>query len=272
MRKRKVKALKALFTTTLLVSASNLVHAALYDRGNGMIYDSDLNITWLQDANYAQTSGYSATGQMTWDQAKNWAANLVYDNYDGWRLASAKPLSPPGYGYQQSTDGSTDVGFYNSRSEIGHLYNELGNLYAGSFNDDPTAAGLGFLNTTYSDGGSPPIKFLNVAAPNSIPGIFWEDESFTDNYGYLGKFWFRADIGYQGFSTGFYYCGPSTPCTLEGQAWAVHDGDIANVSSVPIPASALLFISGLIGLMSTKHKNIGALAAVRKTIIFARIK
>ena len=27
--------------------------AALYDRGNGLIYDDVLDITWLQDANYA---------------------------------------------------------------------------------------------------------------------------------------------------------------------------------------------------------------------------
>ena len=29
----------------------------LIDRGGGLIYDTELNITWLQDANYAFTSG-----------------------------------------------------------------------------------------------------------------------------------------------------------------------------------------------------------------------
>ena len=33
-------------------------HAVLVDRGGGMLYDTVLNITWLQDANYAKTSGY----------------------------------------------------------------------------------------------------------------------------------------------------------------------------------------------------------------------
>ena len=33
------------------------VYAALYDRGEGLIYDDVLDITWLQDANYAMTSG-----------------------------------------------------------------------------------------------------------------------------------------------------------------------------------------------------------------------
>ena len=32
--------------------------AALVDRGGGMLYDTVLNITWLQDANYAKTSNY----------------------------------------------------------------------------------------------------------------------------------------------------------------------------------------------------------------------
>ena len=40
----------------LLVSVSG-VYAALHDRGSGLIYDDVLNITWLQDANYAKTSG-----------------------------------------------------------------------------------------------------------------------------------------------------------------------------------------------------------------------
>ena len=36
--------------------------ATLIDRGGGLIYDTVLNITWLQDANYAQTMGYQDVG------------------------------------------------------------------------------------------------------------------------------------------------------------------------------------------------------------------
>ena len=50
--------------------------AALYNRGNGLIYDDVLDITWLQDANYAQTSGYDADGKMSWMDANTWASNL----------------------------------------------------------------------------------------------------------------------------------------------------------------------------------------------------
>ena len=44
-----------------------MVNAALIDRGGGLIYDDVLDITWLQDANYAQTSGYDADGFMNWN-------------------------------------------------------------------------------------------------------------------------------------------------------------------------------------------------------------
>ena len=57
----------------LCLSVSLSANAALYDRGNGLIYDDVLDITWLQDANYAQTSGYDTDGRMTWIEAKAWA-------------------------------------------------------------------------------------------------------------------------------------------------------------------------------------------------------
>ncbi len=47
--------------------------AALIDRGSfadgfggfmNLIYDDDLNITWLGDANFAKTSGFDVDGQM----------------------------------------------------------------------------------------------------------------------------------------------------------------------------------------------------------------
>lgn len=56
-------------------------HAALIDRGNGLIYDSAQDITWLQDANLAG-------GAMNWASATAWADNLVYAGYDDWRLPS----------------------------------------------------------------------------------------------------------------------------------------------------------------------------------------
>ena len=33
-------------------------HAVLIDRGGGLIYDTILDVTWMQDANYINTTGY----------------------------------------------------------------------------------------------------------------------------------------------------------------------------------------------------------------------
>lgn len=50
---------------------SLFVIGALYDRGNGMIYDDLSNVAWLQDANYAHSSGYDSDGLMTWNEANS---------------------------------------------------------------------------------------------------------------------------------------------------------------------------------------------------------
>ena len=112
------------------------VHAALVDRGGGLIYDTDLNVTWLADANYAKTSGYAGTldgsasdGRMTWNQAETWVSKLVYHdpvrNIDlkGWRLPAT--LQPDPACSVQS--GGDSFGYHCTGSELGHLfYKELG--------------------------------------------------------------------------------------------------------------------------------------------------
>jgi hypothetical protein len=56
----------------------SIANAALWDRGGGLIYDDELQITWLQDANYAKTAGYDGDGLMSWGEATTWAANPSY--------------------------------------------------------------------------------------------------------------------------------------------------------------------------------------------------
>lgn len=96
--------------------------AALYDRGNGMIYDDASNVTWLRDANYAASnrvlSSIYADGTMTRDVADIWLASLNHDRllgYNDWRL--------PELSYRL-VDG---LGFVIDASELGKLYSE-GNL------------------------------------------------------------------------------------------------------------------------------------------------
>lgn len=108
---------KLLKTTALagILIFSTQVNAGLIDRGNGLIYDDHFDITWLADANYAQTSDYDADGLMTWDEAITWADQLVYEGYDDWRLAS----------------GEGCTGYYCTDSELGHLFYEDMGLFPG---------------------------------------------------------------------------------------------------------------------------------------------
>ena len=89
--------------------------AVLYDRGGGLIYDDDLDITWLQDANYAAGSSYDngsndTDGEMTWQNAMHWVDQLKYGSYDDWRL----PTTPA----DSFTAGNV--------GEMGHLYHDEG--------------------------------------------------------------------------------------------------------------------------------------------------
>lgn len=72
---------RIIFTFGLVVGLlfAGRANATLIDRGGGLIYDTALNITWLQNANQ-----WGVTG--TWDQAKSWADGLTYGGFDDWRL------------------------------------------------------------------------------------------------------------------------------------------------------------------------------------------
>lgn len=115
-------------STSLLLALSLAIcspvsQAALHDRGNGLLYDDVLNVTWLQDANYAKTSGYDSDGLMTWDQANGWADQLIYQGFDDWRLPTVAPTDTD-WDFTSSYDGSTDIG-YNSLSpqhELAYMY------------------------------------------------------------------------------------------------------------------------------------------------------
>jgi len=109
----------------LIIAFSMPAYATLHNRGGGLIYDDILNITWLQDANYAKTSDYDSDGMMNWNESVNWANGLVYYDslrnvyWDDWRLPSVMNI-----------DGSTPIeGYIQSGSEMGHLfYVDLNNV------------------------------------------------------------------------------------------------------------------------------------------------
>ena len=110
--------LAAALTAMLL---SSTAQAALFDRGNGLVYDDDRNITWLSDMNHAKTSGFDADGLMTLDTAYAWVNGLTFAGYSDWRLPTAS-LKPDGSGPCIGTSFSNCA-----NGELAHLFfNELG--------------------------------------------------------------------------------------------------------------------------------------------------
>jgi len=79
-----------------LISQIRLFLMPFVDSGFGLIYDRELNLSWLKDANYAKTVGRSPSGGMTWYEAMSWVAGLSYCGVRGWRLPSAFNLDGSG--------------------------------------------------------------------------------------------------------------------------------------------------------------------------------
>lgn len=237
-----------LFTLTLGVCLSGMAQASLIDRGNSMIYDDVLDITWLQDANYANTSGYLGNsitdGNMSLSSANQWAANLTFGGYDDWRLPTVSPAN----GKEFNFDGSSDAGFNITResSELSHLYYVgLGN--EGATGIDPTPDTDGSISATCFDcltnaGPFENIKdnfwvnSVNVVDPNLDTWMFSANQGLMSSFGADGTD-FTSDHEIQEF-----------------KAWAVRDGDVA-ATVVPVPAAVWMFSSGLLGLLGLNRKR-----------------
>ena len=95
--------------------SAGAARAELHDRGNGLIYDDVLDITWLQNA----VTG----GDKKWKDAVDWAANLEYAGFDDWRLPSMSVSSGVPTG---TSDGPVDC---STATELACRDNKLGYMY-----------------------------------------------------------------------------------------------------------------------------------------------
>jgi hypothetical protein len=196
--------------------------ASLVDRGGGLIYDTDLNITWLADANYAFTSGYdqegATDGLMTYAYATAWAAQLTYGGFTEWRLPTT--LQPDPTCAQQYSFGS---GQYNcTGSEMGHLY----------YTEFASVAGNGGIhNASYN-------LFTNLQSD-----LYWSSTSVATIPTFAWQFSFIDGNQYVNNKAGAI------------RAMAVHPGDIGAATTVPAPAALWLLGTGLATLAGTRRRS-----------------
>lgn len=243
MRKGKIYSAPLALAAALVMSGA--AQAALHDRGGGLIYDDVLNVTWLQDANYAQTTGHDEDGQMTWTQATAWASAIsYYDNvrgvtYDDWRLPATNPVNGVSFNLNASYDGSTDYGY-----NVG----EAGTIYAGS-----TGSEMAHLFYVSLDNkGTCPVSTNCMPNPqdgwglanvgpfiNLLPHFYWSGASGT------GQAW--------GFD---FNQGDQSPLINPNQyhnVLLVRNGDVA---AVPEPATYAMMLAGvgLVGWAARRRK------------------
>lgn len=220
------------------VVVPGLSFGALIDRGGGLIYDTEHNITWLANANYGAGSSYDTAdgyndGSMTWQNAMDWTESLSYYDsvrsvvYDNWRLPTTLYLDPS-CSQQYST---VSYGLGCTGSELGNLVNaELGLM-------DPEA------NLVW-DGIYGPVAANYGPFINVRPDGYWFGTEYAGNNAYAWTFIISRG------NTGF------TPKIYGGTyAWAVRDGDVYSASTVPVPPAVWLFGSGLLGLAGVTRRK-----------------
>jgi hypothetical protein len=186
---------------------------------------TDLNITWLADANYAYTSGYDQEdfldGLMSYAYASAWASQLTYGGFTEWRLPTT--LQPDASCANQYSFGSG--GFNCTGSEMGHLfYNELGGTAGNGYNIEI------FHNANYD-------LFTNLTSD-----LYWSSTTVATITSYAWNFYFSGGNQYVQGKTGAI------------RAMAVHPGDIG-AAAVPVPAAGWLAGTAVLAVLARARRR-----------------
>ncbi|MBL8472507.1 MAG: DUF1566 domain-containing protein [Rhodocyclaceae bacterium] len=256
-----------------ILAFSGNAQATLFDRGNGLIYDDVLNVTWLQNANLAATDTFGlpynanlgnhpadgagpqyterigTNGAMTWGAALHWidAMNSAnYLGYSNWRLPAVIDTGTVGCNF---SNGGTDCGYNVQTYSSGTAYSELAYMYAvnlgltSHYNPDGSLrSDWGIFGNGTSNGVSGwPYGQNDVGLITNLQGLdYWTGtENLAPNNvvsgAFIGVYSFQTNDGYQSNSAKWnaFY------------AWALRDGDVAP-SAAPEPGTLALLPAALL--------------------------
>lgn len=230
-----MRTLSFVLVTAMILAFSSGAGAALIDRGGGVIYDDVLNITWLQDANLAETNtfgvnGINADGTMSWDTAQDWIAAMnaaAYLGFSDWRLPTTPDAGGPFvFGWDGIQPYTYNYGYNMTTSEMGYMfYVNLGNVglrptdYNGGSIPDRAPGTFGLINVgPFQNFGQP------FPATQSIPYWSGTQSVFQPTAAWYFDFYFGnlnpGDI--------------AGPLNNQFYAWAVRDGDVPTPVGIDI--------------------------------------
>ena len=207
----------------LAACCADSAQAVLLERLNGAaVYDTDLKVTWLTNANLPQTNTFNIlaiapNGSMSWNTAQSYIVAMNAANYLGfstWRLPTTQQPDPNCT--VQDLANHSSSGFACIGGEMGHLfYSELGgsvntpisgvhtasynffrNLQDGTYWSDTTNSAdtssawvFQFQNGSQTTGPKPTSAFFvlavlsgDVAAPKVLPQIAFGGGWYTALY------------------------------------------------------------------------------------------
>ncbi len=223
-----MRGLLGLLLLGALMGLSLPAHGALINNGGGLIYDTDLNITW-----------YDAPAiERNWVDSMAWAASLNLGAVSGWRLPRMLPVNGSRYTWTYSANGSTDIAHNISApgsaypgskaSEMAHLFfTTLGNKALYNVNEERNYGDVGLVNKG---------PFVNLQ-----DSWYWSGTDYGPNH---------SSAMYFGFVHGLQWAGDKGEDNKF--ALAVHEGNVGR--AVPEPAITLLLGLGMLGIVGAKGK------------------